>query len=247
MSSYDTEFGYELDGEFDGELDEFEFESEGEEFLGNVANALFGEVEGELSEEQEEEWAAELLEITDEAELEEFLGKIFRKVGRMVRSPIGRALGGVLKKVAKTALPVVGGAIGSLVAPGAGTALGTKLGAMATRLFELEYEAGTMDEQELEFEVAKRYVRLASTAARHAARAPRGADPRAVAKAAVVKAARTHARPLAKVVARTPATVLVRSGPTYTSYDPYRSVGLGTGARAGRWVRRGRRIILYGA
>jgi hypothetical protein len=108
-----------------------------------------------------------------------------------MKSSTGKALGGILKNVAKKALPVVGGALGSFVAPGIGTALGSKLGAAASNLFEVELEG--LNEQEAEFEVARRYVRLASTAARNAATAPRNAPAQAVARAAVVSAARRHA------------------------------------------------------
>ena len=50
-----------------------------------------------------------------------------------------------------------------------------------------------MNEQEAEFEVARRYVRLASTAARNAAMAPPTAPAGPVARAAVISAARRHA------------------------------------------------------
>ena len=164
-----------------------EWESQ-EQFLG-------GELEAS-GESQEAELATELLEITSEEELEQFLGNLIRgaakAVGGFVRSPVGRALGGVLKNVAKT------GAARRRRArwatswlPGVGGALGSKLGSMATNLFELELEG--MDEQEAEFEVARRYVRFATAAARNAARAPRSAPPRAVARAAVIAAARRHA------------------------------------------------------
>jgi uncharacterized protein (DUF697 family) len=129
--------------------------------------------------------------------LEQFLGNVFKKVSRgvgsFIKSPVGRALGGVLKNVAKKALPVVGGALGSMVAPGIGTAIGSKLGSMASGLFEVELE-GKLPEQ-AEYEVARRYVNLAASAARNAALArPRpGVHPVTVARAAVSRAARTHA------------------------------------------------------
>jgi hypothetical protein len=133
--------------------------------------------------------------VASEEELEQCLGNLFSRVakgvGGFMKSSTGRALGGMLKNLAKKALPVVGGALGSMVAPGVGTALGSKLGSMAGGLFELELEA--MNEQEAEFEVARRYVRLASTAARNAAMAPPTAPARAVARAAVISAARRHA------------------------------------------------------
>lgn len=95
-------------------------------------------------------------------------------------------LGGVLKNVAKTALPVVGGALGSMVAPGVGTAIGSKLGSMATNLFEFEGLTG----EQAEFETARHVVRLAASAAHRAATAPPHVPPRQVARAAVTQAAR---------------------------------------------------------
>src|SRR5437016_2583258 len=146
MSMYETE-AYE--GQFEG---------------GQYEQEYAGEVFGELN---ENELAAELLEITNEQELEEFLGGLVKAAGSFIKSPVGRALGGVLKDVAKTALPVVGGALGSMVAPGIGTALGSQLGSMASGMFEVELEA--MPAEAAEFEVARRLVNMAASAAQHAA------------------------------------------------------------------------------
>jgi uncharacterized protein (DUF697 family) len=182
-------------GEFEGgEL--FEYEGH-EQFLGSILGSVLGGEAGPLSEQEEIELASELLEITSEQELEQFLGNVFKKVSRgvgtFIKSPVGRALGGVLKNVAKKALPVVGGALGSMVAPGIGTAIGSKLGSLAGGLFEVQLE-GKLPEQ-AEYEVARRYVGLAASAARNAALArPRpGVNPVTVARAAVTRAARTHA------------------------------------------------------
>ena len=217
MNGYETSMASEFSelgegGEFEGgEFEGGEFEGgefEGgelgetpeahEQFLGGIlGSVLGGEVSGALSEAQEIELASELLEITSESELEQFLGGLFKKVsqgvGSFIKSPVGRALGGVLKSVAKKALPVVGGALGSMVAPGIGTAIGSKLGSLASGLFEVELEA--MPQEQAEYEVARRYVGLAASAARNAALArPRpGANPVSVARAAVARAARAYA------------------------------------------------------
>jgi hypothetical protein len=188
------------------------------------------------------ELAAELLEITNEAELEQFLGNLIKgaakAVGGFVKSPIGQALGGVLKNVAKTALPAVGGALGSFVAPGIGTALGSKLGSMASNLFEVELES--MDREQAEFEAARRVVRFSAAAAGNAAVAPPNAPSQQVVQNAVTAAARRHAPGLAR------GTVQVGAGiPSdgWTGQD----YTLGAGRpRTGRWVRRGRKIVLYG-
>jgi uncharacterized protein (DUF697 family) len=192
----------------------YEMEGEDEQFLGDIlstvgravapqlpgiAKGIFGaltsEGESPLSETQEMELTAELLEVASEAELEEFLGNLFKGVakgvGGFIRSPVGKALGGVLKGVAKKALPVVGGALGSFVAPGVGTAIGSKLGSLASGLFEMELEG--MTQEQAEFEVARRYVRLAATSAATAAKAPQNVPPAKVARVAITQAARQHA------------------------------------------------------
>ncbi|PVY96377.1 hypothetical protein [Actinomycetospora cinnamomea] len=218
---------------------------------------------------QEAELAAELLEITSEEELEQFLGKLIKgaakAVGGVVKGPIGKALGGALKSVAKTELPMAAGALGNLVLPGVGGAIGSKLGSMATKLFEVELEG--LGEQEAEFEVARRYVRFASAAARNAARAPSGAPPQAVARAAVTAAARRHAPGLlrGRPERRSRSRFRPRRGGYGFPPDGGRGdAGNGTGGYdgadaqdgydedggqrdSGRWVRQGSKIVIYGA
>lgn len=294
MSIFETSYEYQP-GEWESgpaELLGESFEAESEQFLGGLlGSVLGGELESPINETLEMELAAELLEITNEAELEEFLGKVFktvaRGVGNFAKSGAGRALGGVLKKVAKTALPMVGGALGSMVAPGIGTAIGSRLGSMAGGLFELELEG--LNEQEAEMEVARRYVRLASSATKNALQAPRTAPPRAVAKAAVVTAARRHAPGLLRGTpyqvprgargrrpvgpgGRGPARRRPRPAPyggyVGGGYGVYTTPGepidggdgddagwdgdvpAGSGGyrtQSGRWIRRGRKIVILGA
>lgn len=239
-----TEFGEFEAGEFEGgEFEgegEFEFEGEGEgegeQFLGDIlGSVLGGEMESPLSESEEVELASELLELGSEQELEQFLGNLFkgvsRAVGGFIKSPIGKALGGVLKNVAKKALPVVGGALGSMVAPGLGTALGSKLGSMASGLFEVELEA--MPAEAAEFEVARRYVNLAASAARHAAlaRPSERVNPQTLARAAVAAAARGHAPGVYRLMMRT----LGGPGMARRPMAP----GLGRSAMSGRTAYRG--------
>ena len=177
----EDEFGADL------EVESFEFET-GEEFTGEV------EVESPLDEVEEMELAAELLSVSSEEELDQFLGKLFKgawkgikKVGRFV-GKVARPLGGILKGIAKTALPFVGGALGSFIPiPGVGTALGTALGGAASKLLEVDLEGMSPEDQE--FEVARRFVRLASSAAAQAANASPGINPNAAAMAAVQNAA----------------------------------------------------------
>jgi uncharacterized protein (DUF697 family) len=188
--------------------------------------------EGPLSEADEMELAEELLSISNEDELDQFLGNVFKKVGRaagrFVRSPIGRSLGGILKGVARKALPTLGGALGSMIPiPGVGTAVGTALGTAASKLFEMELEGMELEDQE--FEVARRMVRLAGEAAKNAAVAPSGSSPQAVARAAVIAAAQKHAPGLL-------------GGPPAPSGSQLSPVG----SQSGKWIRRGRKIILLG-
>jgi uncharacterized protein (DUF697 family) len=259
------------------------YEGEDEQFLGSILGALTGEGESPLSEAQEMELTAELLEIQSEEELEEFLGNLVKgvakKVGGFIKSPIGKQLTGVLKNVAKKALPIAGSALGSFIAPGVGTAIGGKLGSMASNLFELEAEG--MNQEQLEFEMGRRVVRLAASSAATAATAPRNAPPRKVVQTAVTQAARQHApgllrgtrgagsggrpsqrrsrrgdRPLG--MAAYPvggSSVAVPSGngngngggvwdepgSSDTAASPY-----GSRSQSGRWVRRGRKIVLIG-
>jgi uncharacterized protein (DUF697 family) len=215
--------GYE--GEYEGEFDdEYEYEFEG-------AYEEYDEPEV-FDEEEEMDLAAELLSVTDDEELDQFLGKLikkgFSKVRKFAKSSTGRALGGLLKGVAKKALPIVGGALGTAIGGPAGGAIGGKLASAASRLFEMELEGLSPEDQE--FEVAKRVVRLAGSAAKNAALAPSNMPPKAAAKAAVVAAAKKHA------------PGLLRPAPSSAA-----SMAGSPGAkRTGRWIRRGSKIILMG-
>jgi uncharacterized protein (DUF697 family) len=264
MSIFETEYG-------ETEYGQTEY---GETGFGEMEFGEF-EGESPLTELQEMELAAELLEITNEYELEQFLGKLIKGVGKavggVVKSPIGQALGGVLKNVAKTALPVVGGALGSMVAPGIGTAIGSKLGSFASGLFELELES--MEREQAEFEVARRVVRFSAAAAKKAALAPPTAPPRRVVQTAVTSAARRHAPGLLRrgiPAAGAPGGVSIAAsygaqpwgnggGGDYGGQpDQWGGGGGGepgygggqtfgsTRPRSGRWIRRGRKIVLYG-
>ena len=202
------------------ETDAFEFEFEGTDLSG----------ESVFSEEEEYALANELLSVTSEAELDQFLGSVLKKAWRGVRkvgSTIGRVarpLMGVLKPLVKKALPVVGGAVGSWVAPGIGTAIGSKLGSVVGNALEMEFEG--MNQDEMEFETARRIVRIAGQAAKQAAQASPAADPTSVVRTAVTQAAKTHV----------PGLVGNRPGATGSS-----------GAESsGSWIRRGNKIILLG-
>src|SRR6266536_2147639 len=171
----------------------FESESLGYE----VGGFATGELESPLTEAEEVELAMELLTVSTEAEMDQFLGKMFRgvwkgikKVGSVV-GKIARPLGAVLKAVAKKALPFVGGALGSFIPiPGVGTAVGSALGGALSKALELEY--GELDREEAEFEMARRFVRIAATAAQQAASAPATVDVTTAVNQALATAARRH-------------------------------------------------------
>jgi len=201
----------------------FEFqgeeESEAYEFQGEREAGLFHE-------EELNELATELLSVSNERELEQFLGDVFKKVGSavgsFVKSPIGQQLGGMLKGVAKQALPMVGSALGNLVVPGVGGAIGGKLASAAGNMFGLELEG--LSHEDRDFEVAKQFVRLASDAAQTATEVSTGTALQ-IANRAFTDAAKKFAPGL-----------LGGNGQTATP----------SGADHGRWVRKGRKIVLYG-
>ena len=193
------------------------FESESFEFGGSGG----GEVGSLLTEAEEVELAMELMAVTNEAEMEQFLGNVFKKAWSGIKK-IAKPLGGVLKSVAKTALPFVGSALGSFIPiPGVGTALGGALGTAVSKALELEY--GELESEEAEFEMARRFVRIAASAAQQAGAAPQTGDLMSAANRAVVNAARQHL----------PGADL-------------RALGASTDRLSGRWFRQGANIVVVG-
>ena len=172
-----------------------------------------------FTESEELELASAFLEVQSEQELDRFLGALIsragRAVGTLVRSPTGQALGGILKDAAKQALPIVGRAVGGYVGGHRGAQLGAQAANAAGRMFGLELEG--LSPEDKEFEVAKSFVRFAGETVRAAVTARAAAPPQAVAKAAAARAANRYA------------PGLLRAGP-----PPH----------SGRWVRRGRNIVV---
>ena len=216
-------FDQEFESEWEYEADDFDGELEGEvpeESEYEYEYETLDDTEGPFDEAEEMELAADLLSVSDDAELEQFLGKLFKRVrrgvSRIAKSPIGRAVARVAKPFVRRAISSVRGAAGRYLR-GRGSA-----GAYAANAFGLELEGLSPEDQE--FEVARRVVRMVGTAAQKAATAPSSASPTAVAKAAMTDAARKHAPGL---VAGT-------------------STAAGGRRHSGRWVRRGRRIVLMG-
>jgi hypothetical protein len=173
-----------------GELPQFEFAYEGEEEAGLGYELAFDEAE-------EYELAMELLSVSSEEELDQFLGKLVRgawkglkKVGRFV-GRVAKPLGGVLRGVAKAALPFVGGALGSFIPiPGVGTMVGRALGQAVSSALEAEVVGFEGELQNIER--ARRFVRVAGSAARRLAQSDAAGHPLAEAHRAVLGAARQH-------------------------------------------------------
>lgn len=204
-----------------------EFESEQFEFPGELQE-VFNEAE-------QMELAAELLEVRDEQELNHFLGDLIRKasgvLGKGLKSPLGQSLGGILKASAKDAalqaVPVVSNAIGSRIGGRLGPSIAKGLTAFGTSALNQEYEA--LNHEDREFEGAKQFVQLAANTVKHATAAPPGADPRAVARTALMRAARTVAPGLPQA-----------GGTAVRAAQP------GIPGQSGVWFRRGDKIVLQG-
>src|SRR5262245_11700964 len=214
------------------DIDRTQLEAHGYGFLPEgpgqeMASQEVGAAESPFNESQEIELVSEFLEITNEQDLEQFLGNVLRTVGsaagRFVRSDTGQALGGILRDAAKQALPIVGGAIGQTIAPGRGQAIGADIATQAGRLFGLELEG--LSAEDREFEAARQFVRFAGAAVKQATAAPPTTPPAAAASSAAITAARAFAPGL-----------LPRLQGRSSLLWP----------RSGRWMRRGKTIVLFG-
>jgi hypothetical protein len=203
----------------------------------------FGEMEGEgvLGEAMEMQLASELLEVTSEAELEQFLGDLIGKVGsiagKVINSPIGKAVGGVLKGVAKKALPIAGGAIGGYFGGPLGAQIGSGLANAAGSALGLEAEA--LEAEDREFEGARQFVRVAADTVANAVAAPPGADPRAVAQSAAIEAAGKFAPGL---ITQGGAPSEGMPGAPHQHHRHHHRHHM----HSGRWMRHGKKIVLYG-
>jgi len=203
-------------------------ETETYEFGGGGGRMIFNE-------QQEWELASELLEVSNEQELEQFLGSLISKagsaLGSFIRSDTGKAIGGVLKDAAGKVLPMAGSAIGGYFGGPAGAQIGGKLAQTAGGLFGL----GETENEEREFEAAQTFVRLAADTVKNAASAPPNAPAAAIAQNALAQAAQVHAPGLVGPAAS-------MGGPGAGGQG-----SMGGHNRSGRWIRRGGKIVLFGA
>lgn len=201
-----------------------------------------------LTEAEEVELAMELLGVSSEAEWEQFIGKLFRgigrglkKVGSFVGSKVLKPLGGALKGLAKKALPFIGGALGSFIPiPGVGTAIGSALGSAVSKALELEF--GELESEEAEFEIARRFVRMAASAAQQATGAARGTHPDAAVRDALLAAARAHVPGFAANEAELMAEAAGEAEGEGESGFEAESIG----TMSGHWQRHGRHIVVHG-
>ena len=209
-----------------------------------------GEGGGMLSEADEMELANELLSVSNEQELDQFLGNFLKKAasvaGSVIRSPVGQAIGGVLKGVAKKAIPLAGGAIGGYFGGPLGAKIGSGLASAAGSALGLEAE-GELSGEDREFEGAKTFVRLAADTVNKATQA-RGGDPRQIAQQAALSAARQFAPGLLNGGGQGGRSGGMQANPQGGSQGRQGNMAAGAGgARSGRWMRQGRKIVLYGA
>lgn len=218
---------HDLDRTLRSQEPETEADFENEFFSDSEAD--FEEETSAISEEEEIELAAELLAVSDEQELDQFLGGLLKKA----RGALGPALKKYIAPIAKKLIPIAATAAGGFFGGPIGAKIGGQLGSFATKLFEVDFEA--MDGESQDMEVARNFVRFATAAANNAAAAGPVADPNKAAKAAIVRAAQTHAPGLLR---------------------NRRSSGAGGGTasyaqprcrpNSGRWIRRRGRILLLG-
>lgn len=207
------------------EFEEFEFEFE------DTESALLGEADGAFAEMDETDPASELLDVQSEEELDQFIGNLIRRAGQAVRSPAGRAIGGLLKRAARQALPGIGAVLGGQLGGAKGAAAGRQMASAAGRMFGLELEGLSGEDQE--YEIARRFVRFSDTAARNLAAQPqRARNPSAAARAAFTTAARRHAPGLLR--------------PQQPAMPGASAATAGMRPQSGRWVRRGNKIVVIG-
>lgn len=210
------------------EVSTYEAEADEASFYENAVSTegLWGEADAQ--ETDEVTLAAELLAVTNEQELDQFLGNLVKSAvsaGRaFVTSDAGKAVGNILKSSARRALPQLGQAVGNYIAPGAGGQMGRQVGKWLGTKFESGLQLEGLSPEDRELETARAFVRFAKSTAERAAATPKNVPAPVAAQKAAGAAARQHLPGLLKP-------------PT----------GPGTTAASGRWVRRGRNIVILGA
>ena len=209
-----------------------------------------------LDESQEMQLAADLMEVQSEEEFENFLddliGGIAKAAGGFLNSSAGKALGGLLKGAAKKILPLAGTAIGGYFGGPAGASIGGNIASTLSGSLEMEQD-------EMEWEAARTFVRLAADAAKNAALSPPGETPEDTAHRAVSDSAQKYApalllppvpppsmpAPSMPAPSKAPPFMPQPSIPPVSPMAPHCPV-CGGGHRSGRWSWRGNHIVLFG-
>lgn len=229
-SEFENEFEDEFEDEYEAEFeDEFEDEFEYEQAAGRAAMVFSGDEEMEL--------AAELLEVTDDEEMEQFLGRLIKRAAKRVRRGVkrigkrtrgirrrfrrrlGKRLKSGLRKLARRGLQAAGRVGGTFLGGPIGGAVGAKVGSGLANAFGLELEGLSPEDQE--FEGARQFIRLAGDAVAEAADISEEVDDDEAGDMAMRAALRRHAPGLGRRGRR--------------------------GRGAGKWVRKGRKIVVLGA
>jgi hypothetical protein len=190
---------------------------------------------GELTEAQEMELASQFLEVASEEELEEFLGDLFDRAkdaaGHVYNSDlVQKQVIPALKKAARHYGPRLAGKAAERVL-GKGSGRWVQSGAQWAADRWLKEELEGLSGEDREFEVARRYVRLAIDALQRALQTPPRVPHQIAAQVAVSEAARKHAPGLVPLV------------PELLRPTPARNDAHGATA-AGRWVRHGSTIVI---
>jgi hypothetical protein len=201
------------------------------EFAGSAFEFPNSEYQTEADEMQ---LAAELLGVTNEQELEQFFGSLLSRVAgaasNFLKSPAGQQVAGLLKSAARQALPKLGGAIGGHFGGSTGAQIGRTLATNAGQLLGLELEG--LSNEDREFEVARQFVRFGNDAIQRAVQSGFGARD---ARVAYLEAARRYAPGYA---------IPNRGGQGVGSDGDSNPNPLRQFATRGRWLRRGRTLIL---
>ncbi|MEU5844557.1 hypothetical protein [Rhodococcus sp. NPDC047139] len=236
----------------------------GEQSLGQGESTEFGEW-GTTGEEEtyggvdgrELALASELLALNSEDELDRFLGNLISgavsAAKNFASSDAGRAVGKVLKDSARRALPQIGRAVGNYLAPGRGGDVGQRLGQAAAASFETGLQTEGLSPEDRELQNARAFVRYARATALNTARTSRRVPPSLAARRAAVIAAQRYLPGLLRASGSwgTSAQRPSVSSPYNRDFPPGPVPGAGTNTpgrnQGGRWVRRGRNIVLFGA
>jgi hypothetical protein len=180
--------------------------------------------------------AAELLNVSSDQEFGRLVSGLIKRatniVGKKGWSHAFGRLRQMLEGLGHQLLPLGGAAVGNLVAPGVGGVVGSSLMSEAGRLFGVETEG--MSPEDEQYEIARRYIRLVGAAAQEVAQTPPVAPPEQIAQHALMTAAQQHA----------PGLMIAPIGmsPQPRPYGHRRP----RGRRQGTWTRHGDTIVLHG-